>query len=54
MKIIHQPLPSDDPYRRKPNISLAIEKLDWEPKINFNEGIDLTIDYFKDKLNNYN
>ena len=50
LEIIHQPLPSDDPNRRKPNISLAREKLDWQPKINFTEGLDQTIAYFQDKL----
>ena len=50
LKIIHQPLPSDDPNRRKPNIDLAREKLDWQPKIDFTEGLDQTIAYFKEKL----
>ncbi|WP_332301490.1 NAD-dependent epimerase/dehydratase family protein [Prochlorococcus marinus] len=46
LKIIHQPLPSDDPNRRKPNINLAREKLDWQSKIDFSEGLDKTIAYF--------
>ncbi len=50
LNIINKPLPSDDPHRRKPNISSAIEKLDWQPKISFDEGLDKTISYFKDKL----
>ena len=50
LKIIYEPLPSDDPNRRKPNISLAREKLDWQPKINFTEGLDQTIAYFQEKL----
>ena len=50
LKIINQPLPSDDPNRRKPNIDLAREKLDWQPKIDFTEGLAQTIDYFQDKL----
>ena len=50
LSIIHQPLPSDDPNRRKPKISLAREKLDWQPKIDFNEGLAQTIAYFQDKL----
>ena len=50
LKIIHQPLPSDDPNRRKPNIDLAREKLDWQPNIDFNEGLDQTIVYFQEKL----
>ena len=52
LKIIHEPLPSDDPNRRRPNISLAKEYLDWEPKISFNNGIDKTINYFNKKLAN--
>ncbi len=48
-KIIYEPLPSDDPMQRQPNISLAKEKLNWEPKIPLNEGLVKTIDYF-DKL----
>ena len=50
LSIIHQPLPSDDPIRRKPNISLAREKLDWQPKIDFTEGLSQTNAYIKDKL----
>ena len=50
LEIIHEPLPSDDPHRRKPNISLAKDYLNWEPKISFNDGIDKTIDYFTRKL----
>ena len=50
LKIIHQPLPSDDPNRRKPNISLAKEYLDWEPKISLNNGLDKTINYFIGQL----
>ena len=45
-KIIHMPLPSDDPKQRKPDISLAKEKLGWEPKVSLDEGLDLTIQYF--------
>lgn len=46
-KLIFQPLPQDDPAQRKPDISLAKEKLDWEPKINLDEGLAKTIAYFK-------
>lgn len=45
-KIIHMSLPSDDPKQRKPDITLAKEKLGWEPKINLDEGLDSTIHYF--------
>jgi len=47
-KLTFHPLPEDDPMQRKPNISLAKEKLNnWEPKIKLNEGLMRTIDYFK-------
>lgn len=49
-KITYKPLPSDDPIRRKPDISLAKEKLNWEPKINIEEGLSKTIEYFSNKL----
>jgi len=49
-KIIHKPLPPDDPVRRCPDISLAKEKLNWEPKIDLDEGLTRTIDYFREKL----
>ncbi|MCG8335890.1 MAG: SDR family oxidoreductase [Proteobacteria bacterium] len=45
-KIIFKELPSDDPVRRKPDISLAREKLDWEPKVKLEEGLKTTIGYF--------
>ena len=49
-KLIYLPLPADDPTQRKPDITLAKEKLDnWEPKITLREGLTKTIDYF-DKL----
>ncbi len=43
------PLPQDDPKQRRPDISLARQHLDWEPKIKLQQGLKLTIDYF-DKL----
>jgi UDP-glucuronate decarboxylase len=46
-KIVHMPLPADDPMQRKPDISLAKKVLDWEPKIALDEGLDKTIAYFK-------
>tara|TARA_B100000965_G_C19568336_1_gene747872 strand:- start:318 stop:1253 length:936 start_codon:yes stop_codon:yes gene_type:complete len=46
-KIIYKPLPEDDPMQRQPDISLAKEKLDWEPKIQLIEGLTRTIEYFK-------
>lgn len=49
-KIVFRPLPSDDPERRCPDISLAKEKLRWEPRVDLEEGLLATIDYFRKKL----
>jgi UDP-glucuronate decarboxylase len=46
-KIVYKPLPSDDPMQRQPDISLAKKELDWSPKINLDEGLIKTIDFFK-------
>lgn len=46
-KIVHMPLPSDDPTQRKPVIELAKKELDWEPSIHLEEGLKKTIEYFK-------
>ena len=47
-KLIFEPLPSDDPMQRKPDISLANTKLDgWNPVIELEEGLDKTIEYFQ-------
>jgi UDP-glucuronate decarboxylase len=48
-KIVKKPLPMDDPTRRRPDITLAREKLGWEPKVELDEGLRRTADYF-DKL----
>ena len=50
-KIIFKELPTDDPMQRKPDISLAKEKLEWEPKILLDEGLGHTVDYFRGLLN---
>ncbi|MDR1544421.1 MAG: SDR family oxidoreductase [Prevotellaceae bacterium] len=49
-KIVHLTLPQDDPKQRKPNISLAMEKLDWQPTINLENGLIKTIEYFKNTI----
>lgn len=49
-KIIFKPLPSDDPMQRKPDISLAKQKLNWEPVIHLEEGLKKTITYFDNLL----
>ncbi len=45
-KIVFNPLPSDDPKQRQPDISLAMEKLGWKPQIAVDTGLKKTIDYF--------
>lgn len=47
-KIVFVERPKDDPSVRKPNIELAKTKLNWEPKILLNEGLQITINYFKE------
>ena len=50
--IIYKPLPSDDPRQRKPDITLAKNKLNgWEPKISLEEGLKKTIAYFEEIIN---
>ncbi len=49
-ELVYEPLPSDDPMQRQPDISLAKEKLKWEPKIKLEEGLVKTIEYFRKKL----
>jgi len=49
-KIINKELPTDDPIRRKPDISKAKELLDWEPSMALEDGLKETIDYFKFQL----
>ena len=48
-RLITKPLPSDDPKRRKPDITLAKELLDWEPKVPLQEGLAKTIAYFRNR-----
>ncbi len=50
-KIVFEKLPSDDPKKRKPDISLAKEIIEWEPKVNLDEGLVQTVKYFKKVLN---
>jgi len=46
-KLTFAPLPMDDPVKRKPDISLARKELGWEPKVNLDEGLVKTVEYFK-------
>ena len=50
-RISMHPLPGDDPLQRKPDISIAKEQLNWEPKIALSEGLDKTIEYFRKRIN---
>jgi len=47
-EIVYRPLPQDDPVRRKPDITLAKEKLRWEPKVPIREGLSRTVSYFQE------
>jgi UDP-glucuronate decarboxylase len=50
-KIVHMPLPKDDPIQRQPDISLAFKELNgWKPKVELNEGLQKTIEYFVKKI----
>jgi UDP-glucuronate decarboxylase len=49
-RITLRPLPSDDPVRRCPDITLAKEKLSWEPRVGLEEGLSRTIEFFREKL----
>lgn len=49
-RLVFRPLPQDDPMQRKPDITLAKAELGWEPKINLEEGLKHTINYFDDLL----
>ena len=49
-KIIYNKLPDDDPKRRRPDISLAIEKLEWNPQYKLENGLESTIEYFKNLI----
>jgi UDP-glucuronate decarboxylase len=49
-RIIFQPLPADDPTQRKPDVTLAGNKLKWSPRIDLEQGLIQTIQYFHDVL----
>jgi len=49
-RIVFKPLPQDDPEQRQPDISLAIERLHWEPRVDIQQGLRKTIDYFEEVL----
>ncbi|MGN0048880.1 MAG: UDP-glucuronic acid decarboxylase family protein [Bacteroides sp.] len=47
-RIVYKPLPMDDPQRRQPDISLAKERLGWQPEVKLDEGLVRIIEYFRD------
>jgi dTDP-glucose 4,6-dehydratase len=49
-RIIYKPLPTDDPKQRRPDITRARTLLGWEPKVQLNEGLVKTIEYFRSKV----
>jgi dTDP-glucose 4,6-dehydratase len=49
-ELLFEPLPQDDPTRRKPDISKAKRLLDWEPKVGLREGLKLSLEFFKSKV----
>ncbi|NLP01715.1 MAG: NAD-dependent epimerase/dehydratase family protein, partial [Fibrobacter sp.] len=49
-RIVFHPLPSDDPKQRQPDISLAREKLNWQPTVELEKGLRKTIEYFQKNL----
>lgn len=51
--LVSKPLPSDDPRQRQPDITKAIDLLGWSPKIELDEGLDRTIDYFRDQMQDW-
>jgi UDP-glucuronate decarboxylase len=46
-KLVYQPLPADDPSKRRPDITLAKKHLGWEPKVSLGEGLPRTIEWFR-------
>jgi UDP-glucuronate decarboxylase len=48
--IEHRPLPSDDPVRRRPDIDKARELLGWSPTVGLDEGLERTVEYFRELL----
>lgn len=51
-KVVHCPLPVDDPRRRKPDISRALARLNWSPQVQLQDGLSKTIAYFIEEMSN--
>ncbi|OKL41928.1 UDP-glucuronic acid decarboxylase family protein [Pontibacter flavimaris] len=50
LKVEYQPLPTDDPQKRQPDITLAKQVLGWEPQVDRAEGLERTLEYFREKI----
>ena len=50
-ELVYAPLPVDDPLQRRPDITLAQEKLGWHPEVPLDDGLQATIDYFRRMMN---
>ena len=46
-QLVHEPLPADDPVRRRPDLTLARERLDYAPRVELAQGIAKTVAYFR-------
>ncbi|MCL4235122.1 MAG: SDR family NAD-dependent epimerase/dehydratase, partial [Deltaproteobacteria bacterium] len=53
-EIVFKPLPEDDPKVRQPDISLAKEILRWQPEVSLEEGLRITFDYFRSRIDRLN
>jgi UDP-glucuronate decarboxylase len=49
-EIVYKDLPQDDPATREPDITFASQNLNWKPTIQFEQGLELTISYFRQEL----
>jgi nucleoside-diphosphate-sugar epimerase len=49
-RLVNRPLPTDDPKQRRPDITRARTLLEWEPRVQLDEGLVKTIEYFKGKV----
>ena len=50
LKVVYKDIPEDDPVRRKPDISLAKINLNWSPSVSLDDGLEKTIEYFRNTL----
>jgi nucleoside-diphosphate-sugar epimerase/spore maturation protein CgeB len=50
-RVVYRPLPEDDPRRRRPDISRAMKLLEWQPKVDLEQGLEATIEWFEDERN---